>query len=107
VPAPPNFPKKKQDPEDKLDYSNDWQAQPLPFLLPEETISTSTWKIYTLAWVEASDGATLSAGSNTDTVATIWVDSLVVGTTYYLTNHIITSEGREKDESITLICEEQ
>lgn len=106
MPALPNFPKRKQDPADRLDYGVNWQKPPKPFLQDGETITTSTWTLYTTAWVVAS-GPTLDDDTHTDTTSAVFVSDLVKGVTYFLTNHIVTSEGREKDESVTLICEEQ
>lgn len=106
MPALPNFPKRKQDPADRLDYGVNWQKLPLPFLGPDETITTSTWTLYTTSWAEDT-GPTLDDDTHTSTTTVVFVSGLVKGTTYFLTNHIVTSEGREKDESVTLICEEQ
>jgi hypothetical protein len=110
VPRPPDFEKYKQDPSDVLDYLNDWQdtSEGKPFLGPSEVIDTSTWTAYTTGWVETDD-ITIDdpVATKTDTTATVWVSGGVLGTTYYLTNHIVTDEGREKDDTISITIEEQ
>jgi hypothetical protein len=100
--------KYKQDPEDKLDYGWDWQKLPTPFLRPEETITTSTWAATDPSWTASSD-LTLSASGHDTTTTVIWVkaaSSSILGV-YYVTNHIVTSEGREKDWSFQLTLEEE
>lgn len=105
---PPDFTKYKQDPADVLDYRNNWRTAVDPFLAPTEVISTSTWTAYDTSWV-ANDDITIdsSPSTHTDTTATVWVSDGVLGSTYYLTNHIVTDEGREKDETISITIEEQ
>jgi hypothetical protein len=102
----PGYPRKRQDPSDKLDYGWDWQKQPDPFLALGETITTSTWTAFTDEWVVSTD-ITLSDESHTETTTTVWVSDGVVGSTYRLTNHIVTSQSREKDETFEIYIEEQ
>lgn len=78
------------DPQAKLDYAVDWSL----WLQTGETITTSTWTVPT--------GITqaMPNPSNTSTVATIWLTGGTVGTHYTVTNHIVTSMGREDDRSL-------
>lgn len=110
---PPPFPKKSQDPADVLDYEHNWRAvatgpDDLPFLAPTEIIDTSTWTAYTVGWI-GTDDITIDdpAASHTDTTAKVWVSGGDLGVTYYITNHIVTDEGREKDRTIAITIEEQ
>ena len=102
----PAFEKYKQDPADVLDYPNDWRAQPKPFLQAGEKIVSSTWTAYTTAWVPTTD-LTLADAAFTDTTTVIWISDGLKGATYFVTNHIVTDQGREKDETIIIIIEEQ
>ena len=76
-----------KDPDAVLDFGFDWSD----WLADGETISTSEWT------VEA--GITKDSDSKTTTVTTIWLSGGSAGTTYNLTNHIVTSGGREDDRS--------
>lgn len=79
-----------KDPSAVLDYQVDWSA----WLAAAETISTSTWTV--------PNGITADSDSHTTTTATIWLSAGTVGTTYTLTNHIVTSAGRIDDREITV-----
>lgn len=81
------------DPQAKLDYSVDWTA----WLAPGDAIDTSVWAVTPL-------GPTLSANSvDVDgKIATIWFTGGTTGEKFVLTNHIITTDGREDDRSITI-----
>lgn len=97
---------RKQSPNDVLDYSIDWQSGDNPFLLTGETITTSTWTAYNTGWTVETD-ITLSAPSHTTTATTVRISTAPLGTVRLITNHIVTSQGREKDETIKIISEEQ
>lgn len=101
-----NFWSRKQSPGDVLDYSINYFGQDQPFLLLGESIVTSTWTAYNTGWAAASD-ITLSALSHTATTTTVRISTAVLGTTRLIKNHIVTDQGREKDETIKIICEEQ
>lgn len=87
-----------KDPEAILDYSVDWSEW-----LPEgDTLSDSDW--------EADDGITIEASpapTNVDGVTTVWLSGGTVGQSYGVTNHIVTSAGREDDRSITIRVRER
>lgn len=76
-------------PTEKLDYRVDWATW-----LGADTITTSTWTVPT--------GLTSVTQSNTTTDATIWIESGSVGTSYILTNSIITTGGRKSTRSFIL-----
>lgn len=105
---PPPFEKYKQDPADVLDYTINWRSSTDPFLGATEVITESTWTAYTTAWAAAVD-VTIDepVSTHTDTTTTVWVSEAALGKTYYLTNHIVTDQGREKDLTIALTIEEQ
>jgi hypothetical protein len=77
-----------KDPGEKKDYAIDWSDH-----LGADTIATSTWVVGT--------GLTEStpAPSATTTVATIWLSGGTAGTEYRVTNHVITTQGREFERS--------
>lgn len=104
--APLSFWSRRQGPNDILDYAIDWQGQDMPFLLPGETITTSTWAAYNTGWTVVTD-ITLASPNNTGTKTTIVVSTVPLGAVRLLTNHIVTNQGRAKDETIKIICEEQ
>lgn len=103
-PAP--FQKFTKDPADVLDYLLDWRKGEKPFLAEDEVILTSTWAAKTTAWVTTTD-ITIDSSTHTASTTTVWVSDGLVPATYYLTNHIVTDQGREKDETIQIILEEQ
>jgi len=81
-----------KDPDEVLDYLLDWSAVPLE---NGETISESTWE---------SDVSGIAIGSSSivDCSTVVWLSGGVAGTSYKLTNHIVTSEAREYDQSVTI-----
>lgn len=76
-----------KDPDAVLDYGFDWSD----WLADEEIISESTWTV--------EDGITKDSDSKTNTVTTIWLSGGSAGVEYIMTNHIVTSDGREDDRS--------
>ena len=93
-----------KDPDAVLDYSIRWTDW-----LDGDEINASTWSI------TASESPTVltvdstSYGSDTtvspnvaNAVAKVWLSSGTVGITYYVTNHITTSAGREDDRTIAI-----
>jgi len=83
---------KIKDPNAVLDYSIDWST----WLATSETITASSWTVPT------GITQTTPAPSFTNTITTIWLLGGTVGTTYTLTNHITTNQGRQDDRSITI-----
>jgi hypothetical protein len=78
-----------KDPSATLDYTIDWSNW-----LGTDTISTSTWTV--------PNGLTKESDSNTTTTATVWLSGGTVGEIYTVTNHIVTTSGREDDRSIRI-----
>lgn len=76
-------------PNEVLDYQWDWSAW-----LGTDTISTST--------VATPTGLTEASEANTTTTATVWVSGGTLGTTYQLTNHIVTAGGRTAERVILI-----
>ena len=80
-----------KDPQAVLDYGFDWSA----WLADGETITASSWLI-------SDTGLTADSDEATDTTATIWLSGGTLGTTYRVTNHIITSQNRQDDRTLTI-----
>lgn len=78
-----------KDPDEDLDYTIDWSAR-----LEDDVISTSDWL--------PVDGITTHSESNTDTATTIWLSGGTLGTSYEITNRIVTVGGRTMDQTVRL-----
>lgn len=79
------------DPDEILDYFIDYSG----ILTSGETISTSVWS--------TSSNVTLGTNTNTTTVATAWVNSVIAETTTFkLSNTIVTSDSRTYNRSIII-----
>lgn len=100
------FDTKIKDPADVLDYLVDWQGGSLPFLAEGETITASTWAAHDPKWV-ATDNITIDSDSHTATTTTVWLSGGTAPESYYVTNHVVTDQGREKDHSIQIKMKEQ
>lgn len=100
------FETRTKDPADVLDYLINWQDGTKPFLTQDEVITASSWLAYTDKWA-ATDDLVIDSDSHTDTTATVWVSGGLTGKTFYITNHVVTDQGREKDLSIKIDCKEQ
>jgi hypothetical protein len=80
-----------RDPSSVLDYAFDWTA----WLTGGDTITSHT--------VTADDPAlTVDSTDATGTVITAWLSGGVVGSTYAITCHITTTQGRTDDRTITV-----
>ena len=71
-----------------LDYSVNWSAW-----LNGDTISESTW---------LAPGLTIDSESETTTATTVWLSGGRAGTTYKITNNIVTDGGRTDERSLTI-----
>ena len=80
-----------KDPQSVLDYKVDWSTW-LASTSPEDTISTSTWTV--------ESGITKDTDSSTSTTATIWLSGGTAGSTYAVTNKVVTNAGRTKEVTI-------
>lgn len=80
-----------KDSDEVLDYILDWSAR-----LSSDTISTSSWAI------ASGSGLTIDSDSETTTTTTVWLSGGTVGTTYTLTNTIVTAGGRTMEQSVKI-----
>jgi hypothetical protein len=87
----------EKDPQAKLDYAVDWST----WLQAGETITASTWT------VPAGIDQITPDPSFANGVATIWLGGGTVGTRYDIVNHIVTSQGREDDRTLTILVAER
>jgi hypothetical protein len=78
-----------KDPDAILDYTFDWSEW-----LGTDTISTSAFTL--------TSGLTKDSDSKTTTTTTIWLSGGTSGSTYLVTNRIVTAGGRTEDRSIMI-----
>ena len=85
-----------KDPDAVLDYAVDWSLW-----LAGDEISSSEWIL--------EDGVDLEqvTAVNTPTKATVWLRGGEKGTTYLVTNRIVTSGGRTDDRTISVKVEDR
>lgn len=83
-----------KDPAEDLDYGYNWAPW-----LGTDTIVTSTWAISGPDSVLTKHSAT-----NDTTTTTVWLAAGSVGA-YTVTNHVITTAGREGERSFTVRVE--
>ena len=83
----------QQTPSELLDWTINWATRGLS----NDTIASSRWAASSL-------DVTLSAPSQTTTTTTTWLSGGVAGNVYTITNSIVTSGGREMQETINYIC---
>jgi hypothetical protein len=79
-----------KDPDNVTNFSIDWSDW-----LGSDTISTSTWTV--------PAGITEDSSGKTNTVATITLSSGTAGTTYTLSDRIVTAGGLTMDETLYII----
>ncbi len=85
-----------KDPDAVLDYSVDWSAW-----LGADEIASSEWLLEQGALIEkVTDTATA-------TKTTVWLRGGQQGTTYLVTNRIVTSGGRTDDRTISVKVEDR
>ena len=80
-----------KDPNAIQDFNVDWTDA-----LEGDTISSSSWTV--------PAGITQTSDFYTGTVATIWLSGGTAGTSYELTNRIVTAAGRTDDQTIKIRC---
>lgn len=85
------------DPQSVLDYAINWTA----WLAASETISVSTWTV-PVGITQTTPAPSIAAG-----VTTIWLTGGTLMTSYTVTNHITTNQGRQQDQTITLQVRER
>lgn len=87
-----------KDPGAKLDYVIDWGA----WISGSDTINTVT----TVPAVGVASGITVTQATKTNTTTTVWVSGGVAGTSYDVTVHIVTTQLREDERTITIVCKD-
>ena len=86
-----------KDPDAVLDYAIDWGIDATdPYLEDGETIVSSTFTIVEGTVVKESEEFVLTG------LATVWLSGGTLGERCTITNHIVTSAGREDDRSARL-----
>lgn len=80
----------EMDPDEVLDFSVDWSE----WLATGDSISTAAWS--------AGDGVTIDSSSVAGAVATVWLSAPDVGERHVVTCHVVTAQGREGEQSITV-----
>lgn len=83
-----NWPAK--DPDEVLDYEVDWSDR-----IGTDTILTSVWTL-------SSADIVTSLNTYTSSNTTIWLSGGVNGSSYTLTNEIVTAGGRTMDQSVNI-----
>lgn len=84
-----------KDPDAVLDYSFVWTA----WLADAETIAT--------AEVTVETGLTEDSEADDGSVVTVWLSGGTAGKNYAVTCHIVTSDGREDDRTMTIRVRER
>jgi hypothetical protein len=84
-----------KDPDAVLDYQWNWAS----WLSDGDTIASAT--------VTAPTGLTVDSITATSSAVTAWLSGGTAGTSYRVTCHIVTADGREDDRSITIIVREK
>lgn len=87
------------DPDAVLDYSKDWSV----WLRDGETVESAVWTLPPGVERDPAHPTDTLAG----TVSTVWVTGGELNKNYRLTCHVVTSEGREEDDSIILKCRDK
>lgn len=91
-----------QDPNDTLDYTEDWADW-----LGTDTIVTSTWILPTSPDSTLVLGTVADPETQTATSTTVWLAGGTVGRNYLVINRIVTVGEREKDRTIMLKIRQQ
>lgn len=82
----------QKDPDAVIDFKQDWSEW---VAATGDTIVTSTWIVPT--------GITKTNESNTATTATVWLSGGTVGSSYQVTNRIVTAQGRTDDRTLQIV----
>lgn len=90
-----------KDPNDVIDYHVNWSG----WLREGETLTASSWTVQS-GLTKIADPISSVVDPFTDTNATVWVSGGTVGSSYTALNHITTSQGRQKDKTITIRVKE-
>lgn len=85
----------EKDPDSTLDYTLDWDGRRSSWLGGDRLVG-STWIL------EA--GIVLADHNRTETTTTAWISGGTDGTTYKVTNRVMTAGGRTDDRSFRIKC---
>lgn len=88
------FPRYRKDPDARKDYAVDWSDE-----LGDDTISSSEWTV--------PSGLTSDLDTSDDTNAVVWLEGGTLGTEYEVVNSIVTAAGRELDQTIVIVVEQE
>lgn len=83
----------RKDPDAVLDYGIDWKA----WLVPGDTITESSWEV-----TDGGSALVIDSEFSDSTVTGLWLSGGTPKGRYKVTNHIVTSAGREDDRSLTI-----
>lgn len=87
-----------KDPQEILDYDIIWTDR----LDTDDTIVTSTWV------VDPSDDAlVIDSDENDNTTTKVWLSGGTLGSTYFVTNTIVTAGGRTHELTVKLKIKEK
>lgn len=90
-----------KDPNDIIDYAVNWAK----WLRPGDEIISSTWTVES-GLNKIADPTTDVMDPFTPTIATVWVAGGTDGTDYAALNRITTTQGRQRDKTITIRVQE-
>lgn len=99
---------KYKDPQAVKPYGVDWSA----YLSPTDSITSSTWSITVGDDALVINATSLFASPEQETrqddplMSQIWLSGGVVSKAYWVTNHMVSDEGIEDDQSIIIVIKE-
>jgi len=82
-----------KDPGEQLDYRIDWKDRLLVNRVTD-SIASSTWT--------GTSGITIASNNFSGTFTTVWLAGGTIGTTYTVTNTIVTTGGRTMVQSVSI-----
>lgn len=89
------------DPDNKRPYALQWSSR----LASGDTLASSAWAVVsgtaTIGNTSAATGATTATGTTSGTTTQVWVLSASVGIVQ-VRNRIVTANGEQQDQTITL-----
>jgi hypothetical protein len=89
------------DPSSRLNWSHDWEDPLDPWLAEGDTITSRLWTITPLN--NTTPETPVLSNTTSDIV---FVEGLLPGRVYHLTEHVVTASGLEDDRTIVIRCED-
>jgi hypothetical protein len=90
----------KKDEDERLDYGIDWTDKLIDTDQGiNDTISTSTW--------EVPSGITSFQETNDNYNTVIWLEGGTTGETYFITNHVVTTDGRIMEQTVRITIKDK